>query len=134
MPFPAPRLYNENGDVTDIRDLGYAVAGIDNSNPLVTGIDNTNPGDVLAYNPVDIGNKFRAGEFALYDEYEPRREILIITETEAGYEDLLGTLYKEQEGVTEYEPFLLNFDETEGVVRPDAARRNRSQGHRPADR
>ncbi len=39
-----------------------------------------NPGNVLAFNPEDLdgqhlNNRFRAGEFALYDEYDPLRKI-----------------------------------------------------------
>ena len=41
-----------------------------------------NPGNVLAFNPLDedgqhLNNRYRAGEFALYDEYDPLRKILL---------------------------------------------------------
>jgi hypothetical protein len=40
-----------------------------------------NPGNVLAFNPVDVNGKSsnvtRAGEFFLYDEYNPLRRILL---------------------------------------------------------
>ena len=100
-----PTYNDTTGEAVAVLDLGYAVAGV----------TNTNPGDVLAYNPENIKSKFRAGEFALYDEYEPRREVLLTPD---------GELYKgtkelpDVEGVN-YFPFLLNFDETEGVLRPD---------------
>ncbi len=88
------------GEAVDVLDLGY----------LVAGLGNTNPGDVLAYNTADadgqhLNNRFRAGEFALYDEYDPLRQILLTA---------AGDLSKDGTGVH----FLLNFDETEGVFRP----------------
>ena len=66
-----------------------------------------NPGNVLRFNPDDIDSaRFdrtrRAGEFALYDEYEPRRLILL---TDA------GALSKTGVG----KAFLLNFSNAEGV-------------------
>ena len=66
-----------------------------------------NPGDVLKFNPVDIdgqhaAHRTRAGEFALYDEYNALREIVV-----AG--SAAGTQYQ----------FLLNFNEQEGIVRPE---------------
>ena len=41
-----------------------------------------NPGDVLRFNPDDVDGEHvdrtrRAGEFALYDEYDPLRKILL---------------------------------------------------------
>jgi len=101
-----PDYYDSDGDpATLILDLGYEVAG----DP--TKLDMMNPGGVLAYNSVDLdgrhlNNRFRPGEFALYDEYDPRRLILL---TEMGELSKDGTGYE----------FLLNFAQTEGVVRPE---------------
>ncbi|MHC4281808.1 MAG: hypothetical protein ACYSWZ_02365, partial [Planctomycetota bacterium] len=100
-------VYDGEGNPTGVLNLGYDAVAL--PSPV-------NPGDVLAFNPVDVdgwhtNNRLRAGEFALYDEYDPRRMILL-TPT--------GELYKETGGVegVDYFQFLLNFDETEGVVRP----------------
>ncbi len=98
-------VYNNEDDPTGIIDLGYDQAG------LPANLNDMNPGDVLAFNPIDedgrhLNNRFRAGEFALYDEYDPRLKILL---------DADGTLNKDGTGFE----FLLNFDETEGVVRPE---------------
>ena len=75
-----------------------------------------NPGNTLAFNPVDLdgqhlNNRFRAGEFFLYDEYDPLRKILL-TPT--------GDLYKGTGGTpgVDFFEFVLNFDRTEGVIRP----------------
>jgi Ca2+-binding RTX toxin-like protein len=85
-------------------DLGYNAVGIPSPN---------NPGDVLAFNSEDLdgrhlNNRFRAGEFRLYDEFDPRRKIQL---------DATGDLWKSSAQGDAYE-FLLNFNETEGVVRP----------------
>ncbi len=93
--------YDAGGAPNGVLDLGYAAVGLPSP---------TNPGDVLAFNPIDLdgrhlNNRFRAGEFALYDEYNPLRKIL-----------LTGTGELSENG-TGYE-FLLNFNQTEGVVRP----------------
>ncbi|MCL5281932.1 MAG: hypothetical protein M1376_18715 [Planctomycetes bacterium] len=92
--------YDANGVPNGVLDLGYAAIGL--PSPV-------NPGDVLAFNPMDpdgghLNNRFRAGEFALYDEYNPLRKILL---TGTGELSDSGTGYE----------FLLNFNETEGVVR-----------------
>ncbi len=97
-----PTYDDVTGEPDGVLDLGYEAVALPSP---------TNPGDVLAFNPVDLdgqhlNNRFRAGEFALYDEYDPRRAILLNAD---------GTLNKDGAGVE----FLLNFEETEGVVRPE---------------
>jgi len=92
---------------TAILDLGYDMAGVP------ANLLSMNPGDALAFNPMDtdgqhLNNRYRAGEFFLYDEYDPRLKIML---------DSTGNLWKSDEQGTAYE-FLLNFDETEGVIRP----------------
>jgi hypothetical protein len=71
-----------------------------------------NPGNVLAFNPVDVNgqhaNRTRAGEFALYDEYDPLREILL---------DASGNAVKWAAGTAppmSAGQFFLNFDATQG--------------------
>jgi Ca2+-binding RTX toxin-like protein len=66
-----------------------------------------NPGNALRFNPDDVDSQRfdrtrRAGEFALYDEYEPMRQILL---TDA------GALSKTGAG----KAFFLNFSSNEGV-------------------
>jgi Ca2+-binding RTX toxin-like protein len=89
----------------DVLDLGYAAVGFPAE---------VNPGDVLAFNPLDLdgrhlNNRYRAGEFYLYDEYSPLHKILLNGD---------GTLW---DPVTQPTPptneFLLNFDKTEGIYR-----------------
>ena len=92
--------YNALGAPNGVLDLGYLAVGLP---------PDTNPGNVLAFNSQDIdgvhlNNRFRAGEFSLYDEFDPRRKILL--------EDN-GTLAKDDTG----KEFLLNFDKSEGVFR-----------------
>jgi hypothetical protein len=77
-------------------------------NLVISGFDRPyNPGDILAFNPVDVNgqhaNRTRAGEFGLYDEYHPLRKIVLADSPDA----------------TQIYDFLLNFDETEGVMRPE---------------
>ncbi|MDB5978261.1 MAG: hypothetical protein JWR07_5021, partial [Nevskia sp.] len=65
-----------------------------------------NPGNILAFDPVDANgqhadHRTRAGEFALYDEYNPLRKIMVAAP-----------------GSNVVYDFLLNFNETEGVLRP----------------
>lgn len=113
----------DDDDVTaELLDLGYFAVDLD-ADTIIPGVTAVKvfPGDVLAFNPVDVltdhtNNRDRAGEFALYDEYDPRRTILLTP---------AGALYKGStdpdvaiEGV-DYFQFLLNFDENEGVVRPE---------------
>src|SRR6185369_5679438 len=64
-------VYDASGNPVGVIDLGYAAVGV----PAVQ-----NPGDVLAFNDQDLdgrhlNNRFRAGEFSLYDEYDPLRKI-----------------------------------------------------------
>ncbi len=91
----------------DVLDLGYAAVGF-------SATTNTNPGDVLAFNPLDLdgrhlNNRYRAGEFYLYDEYSPRHKILLNDD---------GTLW---DPATQPTPptkeFLLNFNKEEGMFR-----------------
>jgi Ca2+-binding RTX toxin-like protein len=102
-----------DGEPNGVLDLGYNAFAL--TPPVDPGdaVANPNPGDVLAFNPLDLdgqhlNNRFRAGEFFLYDEYDPRRKILLGGDGEL--------LWKSQEQGTAYE-FLLNFDQTEGVFR-----------------
>lgn len=64
-----------------------------------------NPGDVLGWSNLNKHN--RAGEFAAYSEYEPRRKILV---------DTNGVFVADGSGVE----FLLNFDQNEGPLDPHA--------------
>jgi Ca2+-binding RTX toxin-like protein len=98
-------VYAANGDPYAVLDLGYLAVGLPAE---------TNPGDVLAFSPTDAdgqhtNNRFRAGEFDLYDEYDPRLKIML---------DSTGELWKSAAQGTAYE-FLLNFNTDEGVVRPE---------------
>jgi Ca2+-binding RTX toxin-like protein len=79
-----------------------------------TGGSTINPGNVLRFNAVDedgwkTQNRQRAGEFALYDEYDPLRAIRV--DSADGWS---GDLVKDGGGYN----FILNFDPTEGVLRP----------------
>ncbi len=96
------------GLANGVLDLGYSVVGI--ANALVVNPTTQDPGNVLAFNPNDLdgqhlNNRFRAGEFRLYDEYDPRRKIML---TDSGELDKTGGGFN----------FLLNFDKDEGVLRP----------------
>ncbi|MDY0378541.1 MAG: Calx-beta domain-containing protein, partial [Desulfobacterales bacterium] len=96
--------YDNEGNPNGILNLGYDAVGL----PATT-----NPGNVLAFNPMDtdgqhVNNRFRAGEFALYDEYDPRLKIML---------DSTGNLWKSIDQGDAYE-FLLNFNTNEGVIRP----------------
>lgn len=98
-----PILFDASDGPHGILDLGYSAVGL----PATT-----NPGDAFAFNPVDLNgqhlnNRYRAGEF-LYDEYDPLRKILLKSD---------GTLWKPGDPGTGLQ-FLLNFEKTEGVVRP----------------
>ncbi|MGY4311159.1 Ca2+-binding RTX toxin-like protein [Bradyrhizobium sp. JR3.5] len=76
-----------------------------------------NPGNVLAFNPTDPDGKFthpkiagRTGEFALYDENDPLREILLNAD---------GTASKWAAGATPTGvQFFLNFNQNSGVYVP----------------
>src|SRR6185369_4005034 len=93
---------------TQIQDVNFDLTGIaqtDYYHPY-------NPSDALRFNPIDPEGKFthphiagRTGEFALYDENDPFRKILLNND---------GTLNKNGTG----KEFFLNFDQTEGVLRP----------------
>lgn len=80
------------------------VVAVDNL--VISGFDRPyNPGNILGFEPVDADgqhaeHRTRAGEFALYDEYNPLRKIMV-----------------SGNGSTVYN-FLLNFDPGEGVLRP----------------
>jgi hypothetical protein len=95
-------IYDANGNVTGMVDLGFSAVGV---------LKDVNPGNVLAFNPMDINgqhlsNRFRAGEFALYDEYDPLRMVQL---------DSTGNLWKSSAQGTAYN-FLLNFNKDEGVL------------------
>jgi Ca2+-binding RTX toxin-like protein len=105
--------FDGEGNPNGVLDLGYNAFDLPNdpANPGDT-ITNPNPGNVLMFNPMDLNgqhlnNRFRAGEFFLYDEYDPRRMILLDPDT--------GELYKSDDGGGV--DFLLNFNEAEGVFR-----------------
>ncbi len=95
--------FDSTGNPIGIIDLGFSAVGVPAQE---------DPGNVLAFNPVDKGgvknNRFRAGEFFLYDEYDPLRKIQL---------DSTGHLWKDPSQGTAYE-FLLNFNPNEGVLRP----------------
>src|SRR5262249_23181696 len=66
------------------------------------------PGDALRFNPIDPNSKHpriagRTGEFALYDDFEPMRKILLNSD---------GTLNKTNAG----KEFFLNFSSAEGPL------------------
>lgn len=106
-------VYDANGNPIGLLDLGYDSVGI--ANALVVNPTTQNPGQVLFFHPLDAdgqhqNNRFRAGEFDLYNEYDPRRKILLSP---------TGSATTNDTGVD----FLLNFDEgseasQEGVKRP----------------
>jgi Ca2+-binding RTX toxin-like protein len=70
----------------------------------------SNPGNALAFNPIDVNaahaNRKRAGEFALYDEYDPLRKVLLT----AGGSASKWTAGSTPTGVE----FFLNFAAAEG--------------------
>ena len=102
--------FDGNGMPNGILDLGYNA--FDLAPPIEPGDSVTpNPGNVLRFNPQDLdgqhlNNRFRAGEFFLYDEYDPLRRIELTAS---------GELWKPGDGVSF--AFLLNFDQTEGIFR-----------------
>ncbi|NDV61616.1 LEPR-XLL domain-containing protein [Puniceicoccales bacterium CK1056] len=113
LPHAYVPVFNLLGEAVGILDLGYDAFTITNPiNPGDVPDLTLNPGDVLAFNPIDLdgqhlNNRFRAGEFFLYDEYDPLRKILLDSDGNLWKSDLQGVAYE----------FLLNFDESEGVVR-----------------
>ena len=83
-----------------------------------------NVGDSLRFNPDDPDgwhrdSTRRAGEFALYDEYDPRRKILLESD---------GLAAKDDTGVE----WFLNFSTDEGVFRPAGAIAN-AKGQTPSE-
>ncbi len=103
-------VYDLAGTEVGVFDLGYSAVGI--ANALVVNPTHQNPGNVLAFNPEDtdgqhLNNRFRAGEFRLYDEYDPRRKILLNDN---------GLLNTDDTGLTG-KAFLLNFEKADGVFR-----------------
>jgi Ca2+-binding RTX toxin-like protein len=106
-------VFDGEGNPVDVLDLGYNAFDLTLQINPGDSVANPNPGNVLAFNSVDLdgqhlNNRFRAGEFFLYDEYDPLRKIELKSD---------GTLWKPEDGnVAKYE-FLLNFDQTEGVFR-----------------
>jgi Ca2+-binding RTX toxin-like protein len=95
----------EEERLVEVLDLGYLAVGLPTT---------TNPGDVLAFNPMDAdgqhtNNRFRAGEFALYNEYDPRLKIML---------EFYDTNPEDPLAEPEILDFLLNFNTNEGVIRP----------------
>jgi Ca2+-binding RTX toxin-like protein len=83
-------LHGGSGDdaISGAEALTEAYVQTEDSNLVLTGIRRSdyyrpyNPGDALRYNPDDVDAKKvdrtrRSGEFALYDEYDPLRQILL---------------------------------------------------------
>ena len=114
-------LHGGSGDdaISGAEALPVAAAGSNVSGTTVDGVtlvDNLvisgwlrpfNPGNVLAFDPVDANgqhadHRSRAGEFALYDEYNPLSKIMVAGTAAP------GTAYN----------FLLNFNPNEGVAIP----------------
>jgi hypothetical protein len=91
---------------TQTQDVNLNLTGIaetDYSHPF-------NPGDALRFNPIDPNSKHphiagRTGEFALYDENNPMREVLLNPD---------GTLSQTGSGLQ----FFLNFNQDDGVFIP----------------
>jgi len=97
--------------------LSLAYTQVYNAQGQLTGVTRSdfyrpyNPGDALAYNPEDpdgwhFDSTRRAGEFALYDEYDPLRKITLNAD---------GTANKTNQGGLEW---FLNFSATEGSYVP----------------
>ena len=111
-------LHGGSGDdaISGAEALTLSYTQIEDANLNLTGIAETdfghpfNPGDALRFNPIDPNSKHpkiagRTGEFALYDENDPFRQILLNPD---------GTLNKTGTGLQ----FFLNFNQTEGVFQP----------------
>ncbi len=88
--------------------LSYSFLQTEDANGNLTGIHESdwyhpyNPGDALRFNPIDPNTKHpkiagRTGDFALYDEFDPRRKILLNAD---------GTANKTGTGL----PWFLNFN------------------------
>ena len=91
------QVYNNDGELTGIARSDY-------NRPF-------NPVDALRYNPLDADGwhydrTHRAGEFALYDEYDPLRKIMLNAD---------GTATKDEGGGVEW---FLNFAADEGTYVP----------------
>ena len=86
-----------------VTGLANGLVEIDYSHPV-------NPGFVLAFNPSDVdakhSNRTRAGEFALYNEYDPLRRILLNADGTASTWAANATPVGKE--------FFLNFDASEG--------------------
>src|SRR5262249_388770 len=122
-------IHGGSGDdaISGAEALKLSYTQMQNATLDLTGIAETdyyhpfNPGDALRFNPVDPDGKFtnphiagRTGEFALYDENDPFRIVLLKSD---------GTLDKTTTTTNGVVPasarqFFLNFDQTEGVLRP----------------
>jgi hypothetical protein len=114
-------IHGGSGDdaISGAESLKLSYTQVENATTLdLTGIAETdyyhpfNPGDALRFNPTDPDGKFthphianRTGEFALYDENNPMRKILLNAD---------GTASSTGTGLE----WFLNFDQTEGVLRP----------------
>ncbi|HEV2293601.1 MAG TPA: hypothetical protein VGR35_07085 [Tepidisphaeraceae bacterium] len=100
-------MHGGSGDdaISGAEALPLAAAFLPGIGVIVTGYNNpVNIGNMLAFNPEDPDSQHfdrtrRAGEFALYDEYNPLARIVI---------NDAGTLRQ----------FLLNFDPSEGPIDP----------------
>jgi Ca2+-binding RTX toxin-like protein len=81
-----------------------------------------NPGDALRYNPDDpdgwhFDRTRRAGEFALYDEYDPRRKIEIVVASGDSTRPV-GSAVKDDRGAITIGEWFLNFSASEGTWVP----------------
>ena len=91
----------------------YSAPGVPNGLVEIDWYHPFNPisGNVLAFNPTDVngqhGNRTRAGEFALYDEYDPLRKILLNPD---------GSASKWTGPTPTGAEFFLNFSSTEGPI------------------
>ncbi|MBK7953153.1 MAG: hypothetical protein IPK02_03730 [Candidatus Accumulibacter sp.] len=78
-----------------------------------------NPGDALRYNPDDpdgwhFDRTRRAGEFALYDEYDPRRKIELVVATNGSTAYKAGDAVKDVRSLITIGEWFLNFSAGEG--------------------
>ena len=112
-------LHGGSGDdaMSGAEALPESYAQLYNAAGALVGIVRTdyghpcNPGDVLRWNPDDVDGWHhdrtrRSGEFALYDEYDPLRQIRLNTD---------GTAAKDGSGAS----WFLDFATNEGVARGD---------------
>ena len=126
-PSPAPRRWttptSRSTTPTATRSASSTSATTRRPGAPVQPID-LNPGNVLAFNPEDLdgkhlNNRFRAGEFALYDEYDPLRKILLTA---------TGELWKPGDRA------CLNSCSISTRPKASSARPARCPSHRTADR